>query len=140
LTRGIYEERGLVNILWKRGFAVVRVPASGSATKRPLPDMVAGSRKRGLHLAIEAKAIGAETIYVDKKCVDQLVEFAETFGCEPFLAVKFKGRARNWIFLRPEQLRSTKGKSLRVCLKDAVIEGIDIRTLVGEGKQTRLPS
>jgi Holliday junction resolvase len=138
LTRGISEERGLVNTLWRRGFAVVRAPASGSATKRPLPDIVAGSRRRGLQFAFEVKTTRAETLYVDDESINQLVEFAQTFGCEPFLAVRFKGRGRSWLFLKPNQLTPTKGQNYRITLRDALATAIDLKTLIGEGRQTRL--
>jgi len=127
-----------VNTLWRRGFAVVRVPASGSATKRPLPDMVAGSKQRGLQFAIEVKTTRAETLYVDKDSIHQLVEFAQTFGCEPFVAVRFKGRGRSWLFLKPSQLTPTKGQNYRITLKDALATAIDLKTLIGEGIQVRL--
>jgi len=138
MTRGIDEERSLVNLLWRRGFAVVRTPASGSATKRPLPDMIAGSKQRGRYFAIEVKTTKAETLYVEGESIHQLVEFAETFGCEPFLAVKFKGRGKSWFFLRPSQLQSTRGENYRVTLKDALATAIDLKTLIGEGRQMRL--
>ncbi len=116
----------------------MRAPASGSATKRPLPDMVAGSRQRGLWFAIEVKTTRAETLYVDNESIHQLVEFAQTFGCEPFLAVKFKGRGRSWLFLKPSQLTPTRGQNYRTTLKEALATGIDLKTLAGEGRQTRL--
>ena len=50
--KGSAEERDLVHKLWERDFAAMRAPASGGATKKPLPDVVAGNGK--LYLAIEA--------------------------------------------------------------------------------------
>jgi len=138
LTRGINEERSLVNTLWRRGFAVVRAPASGSATKRPLPDIIAGCKERSLQFAIEVKTTKAETLYIDNDSIHQLVEFAQTFGCEPFLAVRFKGRGRGWLFLRPSQLESTRGQNYKATLKDALAKSIDLKTLIGEGRQMRL--
>jgi len=116
----------------------MRAPASGSATKRPLPDIVAGSGKRGLQFAIEVKTTKAETLYVDKDSIRQLVEFAHTFGCEPVLAIKFKGRGRSWLLIKPSQLTSPRGQNYRITLKDALATAIDLKTLVGEGRQTRL--
>ncbi|MEE8322105.1 MAG: Holliday junction resolvase, partial [Candidatus Bathyarchaeia archaeon] len=40
MTRGIQDERNLARLLWKRGFAVMRAPASGASTKMPRPDLV----------------------------------------------------------------------------------------------------
>ena len=41
--KGSAEERDLVHKLWERNFAAMRAPASGGATKNPLPDVVAGT-------------------------------------------------------------------------------------------------
>ena len=43
--KGSAEERDLVHKLWERNFAAMRAPASGGATKNPLPDVVAGNGK-----------------------------------------------------------------------------------------------
>jgi Holliday junction resolvase len=138
LTRGIDAERSLVNILWKNGFAVMRAPSSGSATKRPLPDIIAGSKQRGLQFVIEVKTTRLKTLYVEYDSIHQLLEFGQTFGCEPYLAIRFRRLSKNWIFIRPSQLQITKGKNYKITLKEALATGIDLKTLVGEGKQMRL--
>ena len=43
--KGSAEERDLVHKLWNKKFAAMRAPASGGATKRPLPDVLAGNGK-----------------------------------------------------------------------------------------------
>ncbi len=138
MTRGIDAERSLVNILWKNGFAVMRAPSSGSATKRPLPDIIAGSKKRGLQFVIEVKTTRLETLYVNYDSIHQLLEFSQTFGCEPYLAIRFRGLSRNWIFIRPSQLQITKGKNYKITLMEAMATGIDLKTFIGDGKQMRL--
>ena len=62
--KGSAEERDLVHKLWERNFAAMRAPASGGATKRPLPDVLAGNGK--LYLAIEVKTTTKEKIYIDQ--------------------------------------------------------------------------
>ena len=42
--KGSAEERDLVHKLWERNFAAMRAPASGGATKRPLPDWLEMAR------------------------------------------------------------------------------------------------
>jgi holliday junction resolvase Hjr len=138
LTRGIDAERSLVNTLWKNGFAVMRAPSSGSATKRPLPDIIAGSKKRSLQFVIEVKTTHLETLYVESDSIHQLLEFSQTFGCEAYLAIRFKSSSRNWIFIRPSQLQITRGKNYKITLKEALATGFDLKTLIGEGKQMRL--
>ena len=58
--KGSAEERDLVHKLWERDFAAMRAPASGGATKKPLPDVVAGNGK--LYLAIEVKTTTQDEI------------------------------------------------------------------------------
>ena len=50
VKKGSAEERDLVHKLWERDFAAMRAPASGGATKKPLPDVIAGNGN--IYLAI----------------------------------------------------------------------------------------
>jgi Holliday junction resolvase len=61
--KGDRRERELVNRLDGAGFAVMRAPASGSATDRDLPDVLAGDGDR--FYAIEAKSSAGDPIYLD---------------------------------------------------------------------------
>ena len=61
--KGSSRERELVDMFWEAGFGVVRAPASGSATDRALPDLVAGNEER--YVAVEAKASASDTVYID---------------------------------------------------------------------------
>ena len=60
--KGSAEERDLVHKLWDRHFAAMRAPASGGATKKPLPDVIAGNGK--IYLAIEVKTTTKDKIYI----------------------------------------------------------------------------
>jgi Holliday junction resolvase len=138
MARGIADERSLVNILWAKGFAVIRAPASGASTKMPRPDILAGKRSKGLQYAIEVKTTKEKTLYIQKEAIDQLLTFANLFGCTPLLAVKFKNRRRSWFFLDPNYLTSTKGKNFKLTYEEALAKGMDIKTIIGEGRQSRL--
>jgi len=138
MPRGIDDERSLMNLLWAKGFAVMRAPASGAATKMPRPDIIAGKRAKGLQYAIEAKTTHEKVLYAEKESIDQLLLFADTFGCKPLLAVKFKGRKRSWLFLPPSSLSPTKGNNYRLSYDDALARGMDLKTIAGEGRQSRL--
>ena len=138
MPRGIDDERSLVNLLYAKGFAVIRAPASGAATKMPRPDIIAGKRVKGLQYAIEAKTTHERILYAAKESISQLLLFADTFGCSPLLAVKFKGRRRSWLFLHPSQLSQTKGENYRLSYDDALAHGMDLKTIAGEGRQSRL--
>ena len=83
--KGSVEERDLVNKLWDAGFAAMRAPASGGATKRPLPDVLAGNGD--LYLAIEVKSSRNEHIYIDKEKITNLIEFSDIFGATAYVGV-----------------------------------------------------
>jgi len=102
-AKGERFERELIHMLWKRGFAAVRTPASGSISY-PAPDVIAGNGKR--YLAIEVKMRSSLPVYLSERDVEDLIKFSEQFGAEPYIAVKIKGLG--WRFLKIEQLVKTK--------------------------------
>ena len=70
--------------------------------------------------------------------MDQLVEFSQRFGCQPIVALKFKGTRRPWVFLRPNQLKTTPSRNYKITLKEALRGGVDLKSLIGGGEQKRL--
>lgn len=136
--RGAQDERELVRLLWERGFAVMRAPASGSSTKMPQPDIVAGNSERDVQFAIEAKTTHSDNFYITHESLSQLVEFAQRFGCQPIVALKFKGRGRSWLFFEPQHLAVTAGLNFKITLGEALQKGMDMKTLTRECKQTKL--
>ena len=132
--RGIQEERTLVRKLWNTGFAVMRAPASGSSTKMARPDIIAGNKSKGLQFAIEVKTTLKDCLYIREKSIDHLNTFAQRFGCQPILAIKFKRKRRKWIFINPDQLSFTQSLNYKITFRDALRLGIDFKTLIKEGK------
>lgn len=132
--KGQRRERELVNRLDEAGFAVMRAPASGSATERELPDVLAGNG--AAFYAIEAKSSSGDPIYLDGEEVTALEFFAANFGAEPRIGIRFD--ERDWSFFAPEELYVTDGGNYRVKLETAIAEGEDILELAGESTQTRL--
>ena len=129
--RGISGERELVNKLWQNGFAVLRAPASGSATKMMRPDIIAGNAQISLQIAIEVKTTWNKVLYITRESIDQLVAFAKRFGCQPILAVKFKGfRKVSWIFIPPEELKITGAGNYKITREDALQVGKDLDSFV----------
>ena len=97
-------ERDLVHKFWSTGkWCAVRVAGSGSM-KYPNPDLIVGNRIR--RLAIECKTISKNKKYLDKYDVEQLKEFCDIFGAEPWFAVKFP--KTNWLFLSLEDIEKTE--------------------------------
>jgi Holliday junction resolvase len=132
--KGDRRERELVNELDAAGFAVMRAPASGSATDRELPDVLAGDGER--FYAIEAKSSAGDPIYLDGEEVEALVYFARSFGARPRVGVRFDREA--WYFFHPGDLYTTDAGSYRVKRETALAEGVDLDGLAGHSTQARL--
>jgi Holliday junction resolvase len=117
----------------------MRAPASGGATDRELPDVLAGDGDA--FFAIEAKSSGKDVIYIDGREIDELNYFAESFGAEAKIGVRFNvnhgdpayGNDDNpgWYFFSPEDLYVTKGGNYRVKKETALEKGDSFRDLTG---------
>jgi Holliday junction resolvase len=132
--KGGRRERELVNELDDAGFAVMRAPASGAATDRDLPDVLAGDG--GDFYAIEAKSSSGDPIYLDGEEVESLVYFAQNFGAKARIGVRFD--QEDWYFFHPGDLYTTDGGNYRVKKETALAEGTDFEELVGHSSQVRL--
>lgn len=86
-TKGDRGERELVNWLSENGWAPIRVPSSGSATGRDLPDVIAGNGTQ--YVALEVKRSTDAPIYIDGEELDALVRFGDAFGAEQYVAAKW---------------------------------------------------
>lgn len=131
---GSVEERDLVNKLWNSGFAAMRAPASGGATKRPLPDVLAGNGK--LYLAIEVKSTRQDHIYIDNEKITNLKKFSEIFGATPYIGAKFIRKP--WRFIKLDDLHVTRSNNYRVNTDLAFSKGLDFEEIIGESTQTKL--
>lgn len=109
-SKGDRRERELVNELDDAGFAAMRAPASGSATLRDLPDVIAGDGDS--FYAIEAKASNGDPIYIKAEEVDALNQFSHNFGAEQLIGARFDREP--WRFFNPVDLHQTDAGSLRV--------------------------
>ena len=127
-------ERELVNLLDEAGFAVMRAPASGSATERELPDVLAGNGDA--FYAIEAKGSSGRPIYLDGEEIEALIYFSRNFGAKARVGVRFD--REDWYFFHPGDLHVTDGGNYRVKKETALAEGTHFDELVGAGKQTKL--
>ncbi|MFB6361059.1 MAG: Holliday junction resolvase Hjc [Halobacteriales archaeon] len=126
-AKGDRRERELVNQLDERGFAVMRAPASGSATSRELPDVLAGNG--AVFYAIEVKASAGDPIYLDEKEVYDLVYFGRNFGAEPYIGVRFD--RESWYFFDPrgDEIHETDGGNYRVKKETALEQGRPMESL-----------
>ena len=133
-AKGDRRERELVNKLDSAGFAVMRAPASGSATDRELPDVLAGDGDR--FYAIEAKSSAGDPIYLDGEEVTALVYFARNFGANPRIGVRFDHE--DWYFFHPEELHTTDGGNYRVKRERALADGTDLAEFTGHSRKVTL--
>ncbi|WP_248895602.1 Holliday junction resolvase Hjc [Haloplanus halobius] len=132
--KGDRRERELVNKLDEAGFAVMRAPASGSATDRELPDVLAGDGEQ--FYAIEAKSSAGDPIYLTGEEVEALIYFAQNFGASARIAVRFD--REDWYFFHPDDCYVTDGGNYRVKKETALADGTDLDELVGHSTQARL--
>ena len=88
-SKGINAERDLIHKFWAASeWSGVRIAGSGSM-KYPSADILASNKLR--KLAIECKTSVDDSKYLPKEDIEQLKKFADIFGAEPWVAIKFKG-------------------------------------------------
>jgi Holliday junction resolvase len=133
-AKGDRRERELVNKLDEAGFAVMRAPASGSATERELPDVLAGDGDT--FYAIEAKSSSGDPIYLTGEEIEALVYFSQNFGAKPRVAARFD--REDWYFFHPGDLYTTDGGNYRVKKETALAEGTDFAEFVGDSEKVTL--
>ncbi len=121
-SKGINAERELVHLFNNNSWGAIRVAGSGSS-QFPSPDILAGNRVR--RLAIECKSSKKPVKYLTKDEVEELLLFANMFGAEPWIAVKFK----EWYFLNTEDIKQTE-KSYVITLEKAKQKGLLFEELV----------
>jgi len=101
-SRGTNAERDLIHRFWEHGWAAMRAAGSGSQ-QYPCPDVIAGNNSR--KLAIECKLTTESKKYFPKQEISELKFFAEKFGAEAWVAVKFF--RKEWMFFSLEDLDET---------------------------------
>ena len=101
-----------------KNWACLRIAGSGS-NKYPSPDLLVGNNLR--KLAIECKTTKDNKKYFEKNSVFALKKFADIFGAEPWIAVKFKGH--EWYFVSLEDMIET-GKNFIIDVNTAQSKGL----------------
>lgn len=127
--RAFAHERDLVRILWRKGFACIRAPASGSKVKRTVyPDVVA--IWHGKVFVFEVKTTEKyRTIYVPRQQIEKLKVFSERAGGKAFIAVKVIGQGEPWKFIPVEHLEHTGGGNYRITV-DMLRRGLEVNDLM----------
>lgn len=129
-TKGTRRERELVNLIDATDeWAVMRAPASGSATTRELPDLLMGNGDR--FYAVEAKSSGGDPIYLDEREIDDLYYFSVKFGATALVAARFDAERGDpwygndddsgWRFFDPRALHRTPSGNYRIKKERALL-------------------
>ena len=125
-VKGSVAERELVAMFWETGeWSALRIAGSGRMNF-PSPDVLASNKER--NIAVECKFINGEKKYFPKEEVELLEEFANGFGAEPWIGIKFS--RKSLYFIKTKDLDGTKGMflaSLGLCQE----KGIDFSRLIG---------
>ncbi len=123
-SKGINAERELIHMFWDKGWAAIRVAGSGSSIY-PSPDVLAGNNLR--KLAIECKSIKGVTRYLSKEEIANLEIFANKFGAEPWIGVRFDHL--DWYFIGIHDLERTE-KSVKITVRDSKMNGLLFEELI----------
>jgi len=132
-AKGSRTERELINMFYNTGTHIALRAAGSGSTPLPAPDLLVGGK--GRVLAIECKA-GKDSRYIKKDQIQELTEFSERFGAEPWIGVRFD--RSNWQFVKIENLRISKGGNYFIDKEIAAKSGISFQELTGVYKQEKL--
>jgi len=124
-SKGIKAERELIHMFWNNKWSAVRVAGSGN-TQFPSPDILAGNASR--RLAIEAKVTKTKYKHFPADEINQLKEFSEKFGAEPWIAIKFN--RDNWYFLSLNTLKTTISTNYSISIQLAKKHGLAFSDLI----------
>ncbi len=123
--KGSRAERELLAMFWQNSYAGFRVAGSGS-TPLPSPDLVVGNGRR--YLAIECKSLKNKAKYLEEEQINELIEFANKFGAEPWIGLRFNNIG--WYFIQPDKLEKTKNGSLIASLEFLKERGLKFGELI----------
>ena len=123
--KGSRNERELFYLFYEHDWMPLRTAGSGS-TPIPAPDLLVGNGKRVL--AIECKTIRGTKKYLEPQQIKELMIFAEKFGAEPWIAIKFD--YQGWFFVKPSELEKTKNGMPAISLKNAQQKALRFQDMV----------
>lgn len=119
-------------MLYDEGWGAVRAAGSGSIPVEA-PDVIAGTTGRSV--AVEIKYCSKDRQYLRTQEVLDLLEFADRFDCEAWVAVRFT--RRGWHFLKAKHLKSS-GKHYVVAYESALKRAKSFEEFLGKHVQKRV--
>ncbi|QQG39258.1 MAG: Holliday junction resolvase [Candidatus Woesearchaeota archaeon] len=133
-SKGTRVERELIYMFYDTGLWMAFRAAGSGSIHLPCPDLIAGNGKRVL--AIECKAVGKGSRYLDEQQIKELLEFSRKFGAEPWIGIRYDNL--KWFFLNPENLGKSKKGTSFISLEVAQKNGLKFDELIGLFKQKKL--
>ena len=79
-----------------------------------------------------SKSIKTTSKYLYPEDVKQIEDFANKFGAEPWIAIRFNHKG--WYFLKTEDLKKTKSSNLVINVELAEEKGLKFEELIKEGE------
>lgn len=122
--KGANAERELMQILYAKGFALLRAAGSG-VNPLDCPDVIA--LKDGRILAFECKAWNATSLALSKEQFEGDVEWCKRAGAEFWIAWRMP--REDWLFLKPQDFRFS-GKNYLTTQTEAREKGILLDALM----------
>ncbi len=130
-AKGSRTERELLHMFWEAEHFCLRVAGSGSMPF-PCPDLLAG--KEGRSFAIECKSGKGDRRYITEQQVHELQEFAQGFGAEAWVAMRFD--RTGWMFLKPGDLGRNAGKHFFISKDLCQDKGITFEQLLASRRSS----
>jgi Holliday junction resolvase len=125
--KGSNAERELVAKFWATGTWVCHRIAGSGSNQYLSPDLIAGNSLR--KIVVEVKIIADNSKYFPKIEIEELKKFAEIFGSEPYVAVKFP--KNEWFFFALDDLIPTE-KSFVATVELGKQKGLLFEELIGK--------
>ena len=115
-VKGARSERELLNIMYGKGYSVMR--SAGSGVNSLSPDIIGFKDSRGI--ALECKAWESSSLSLESDKIEELKRWEANSGMETFIAWRMNGRG--WFFIKLGELAFT-GKNYTVTIRNAVSIG-----------------
>jgi len=119
--KGARRERECIKRLKREGWYPMKAPASGSATDRELPDVVAGNQQAQIAAEVKTADPSHGNIYVAPEKADDLYVFAKAFNMVALFLVRWD-HDMTWYWAEPSDVPVTPSGRYRldpaVCHRD----------------------
>lgn len=125
-AKGTSAENELIHLFWENNWVCVRVAGSGS-TKYPSPDILASNGYK--KIVMEVKVVSDSKKYFTGQQIRDLDYFAQKFGAESWVGVKFI--ENQWYFIPTSELEITKSKNYSIDLISMKRRGFNFDEMVG---------